>query len=122
MVYVIQTVIMTQYTVRVTADVENFMTSVERVMTYTKLDSEPGYKVKRLLPENWPREGNITFQNVTLTYYPGGPQVLRKINLSIKGGAKIGVAGRTGAGKSSFLAALMRIPDADGEIMVDDIS
>ena len=121
MVYVIQTVIMTQYTVRVTADVENFMTSVERVMTYTKLDSEPGYKVKRLLPENWPREGNITFQNVTLTYYPGGPQVLRKINFSIKGGAKIGVAGRTGAGKSSFLAALMRIPDADGEIMVDDI-
>ncbi len=97
------------------------MTSVERVMTYTKLDSEPGHKVERLPPENWPQEGNITFQDVSLTYYPGGPQALKKINLNIKGGAKIGVAGRTGAGKSSFVAALMRMPDADGEIMVDDI-
>ena len=60
------------------------MTSVERVMTYTKLDSEPGYKVQRLSPEHWPHKGNITFQDVSLTYYPGGPQVLKKINLSIK--------------------------------------
>ena len=110
-----------QYAVRKASDVENLMTSVERVMTYTKLDSEPGYKVGRLPPENWPREGNITFQNVSLTYYPGGPQILKKINLDIHGGAKIGVAGRTGAGKSSFVAALMRMPDADGDIMVDGI-
>ena len=97
------------------------MTSVERVMTYTKLDSEPGYKVQRLPPEHWPHEGNITYQDVSLTYYPGGPQVLKKINLNIKGGTKIGVAGRTGAGKSSFVAALMRMPDADGDILIDDI-
>ena len=97
------------------------MTSAERVMTYTKLDSEPGYKVHRLPPEHWPHEGNITFKDVSLTYYPGGPQVLKKINLNIKGGTKIGVAGRTGAGKSSFVAALMRMPDADGDILIDDI-
>ena len=112
---------MTQYAVRKTSDVENFMTSVERVMTYTKLDSEPGYKVQRLPPEHWPREGNITFKEVSLTYYLGGPQVLKKINLNIKGGTKIGVAGRTGAGKSSFVAALIRMPDADGDILIDDI-
>ena len=97
------------------------MTSVERVMTYTKLDSELGYRVQKRPPEHWPHEGNITFHNVSLAYYPGGPQVLKKINLNIKGGTKIGVAGRTGAGKSSFVAALMRIPDADGDILVDDI-
>ena len=97
------------------------MTSVERVMTYTKLDSEPGYKVHRLPPEHWPHEGNITFKNVSLTHYPGGPQVLKKINLNIKGGTNIGVVGRTGAGKSSFVAALMRMPDADGDILIDDI-
>ena len=119
--YVIQTVSLTQYAVRKTSDVENFMTSVERVMAYTNLDSEPGYKVERLPPEHWPREGNITFKDVSLTYYPGGPQVLKKINLEIKGGAKIGVAGRTGAGKSSFVAALMRMPDADGDIVVDGV-
>ncbi|KAL9966836.1 hypothetical protein ACROYT_G024964 [Oculina patagonica] len=121
LVYVIQTVSMTQLAVRKTSDVENLMTSVERIMTYTKLDSEPGYKVERHPPEHWPREGSITFQDVSLIYYPRGPQVLKKINLNIKGGAKIGVAGRTGAGKSSFVAALMRMPDADGEILVDGI-
>ena len=119
--YAIQTAAVTQYAVRKSSDVENFMTSVERVMTYTKLEPEPGYKIVRRPPEDWPGEGNITFQNVSLTYYPGGPQVLKKINLNIKGGTKIGVAGRTGAGKSSFVAALLRMPDADGEIMVDGV-
>jgi len=66
--YVIQTAIMTQYAVRKASDVENFMTSVERVMTYTKLDPEPGYKVEGRPPEHWPGEGNITFQDVSLTY------------------------------------------------------
>ena len=97
------------------------MTSAERVMTYTKLESEPGYKVERIPPENWPSEGNITFRDVSLIYYPGGPQVLKQINVDFKGGTKIGVAGRTGAGKSSFVAALLRMPDTDGDIIVDDV-
>lgn len=112
---------LTQYTVRRTSDVENYMTSVERVITYTKLESEPGYHVSQLPPEHWPSEGNITFRDVSMAYYPGGPQVLKKINLNIEGGAKIGVAGRTGAGKSSFVAALMRMPDADGHIIIDNV-
>ena len=103
------------------SDVENLMTSVERVMTYTKLDSEPGYKVERLPPKNWPSKGKIIFQDVTLTYFSGGPQVLKNINTDIKGGASIGIAGRTGAGKSSFVAALLRMPDSDGEIVIDDV-
>ena len=112
---------MTQYAVRMSSDVENLMTSVERVMTYTKLESEPGYKVERLPPKNWPSNGNIVFQDVTLTYYPGGPQVLKNIDIDIKGGASIGIAGRTGAGKSSFVAALLRMPDSDGQIVIDDV-
>ena len=121
LVYVINASSDTQHAVRKTLDVENFMTSVERVITYTKLESEPGYRVKQLPPKHWPHEGNIAFQDVSLKYYPAGSQVLNKINLNIKGGAKIGVAGRTGAGKSSLVAALMRMPDADGDIVVDDI-
>ena len=121
LVYILQTVDMTQFAVRQLSEVENLMTSFERVMTYTKIDSEPGYKVERLPPEHWPHKGNIAFQDVSLTYYPGGPQVLKEINLNITGGTKIGVAGRTGAGKSSFVAALMRMPDADGDIMVDEV-
>ena len=113
--------LLTQYAVRKASEVENQMTSAERVMTYTKLESEPGYKEERIPQENWPSEGNITFQDVSLIYYPGGPQVLKRINVNIKGGTKIGVAGRTGAGKSSFVAALLRMPDADGDIIVDDV-
>ena len=121
LVFVIETVDMTQYAVRMSSDVENLMTSVERVMTYSKLDSEPGYKIERLPPANWPSKGTIVFPDVTLTYYPGRPQVLRNINVEITGGAKIGVAGRTGAGKSSFVAALLRMPDAAGDIIIDHI-
>ena len=121
LVYAFQTMALNQLAVQKASQVENLMTSVERVMTYTKLESESGYKVQRLPPKHWPHEGNITFQDVSLTYYPGGPQVLKKINLSIEGGAKIGVAGRTGAGKSSFVAAIMRMPDADGEIILDGV-
>ena len=121
LVYVIEIVDMTQYAVRISSDVENLMTSVERVMTDTELESEPGYKIERLPPGNWPSTGRIAFQDVTLTYYPGGPQVLKNINVEIKGGAKIGVAGRTGAGKSSFVAALLRMPDPGGDIVIDGI-
>ena len=112
---------LTQFAVRQLTQVENLMTAVERVITYTELDPEPGYKVKRLPPEKWPEKGSITFQDVSMSYYPGGPQVLRNISLSIKAGAKIGVVGRTGSGKSSFVAALMRMPEAEGDILIDNV-
>ena len=121
LVYVLESMELMDYTVRKAAEVENFMTSVERVMTYTKLDHEPGYKVSELPPEQWPFKGDITFQDLSMTYYPGGPQVLRKLNLHIKGGTNVGVTGRTGAGKSSLVAALLRMPDAQGAIMIDGI-
>ena len=120
--YIIQAVVLTQITVRELADVETFMASVEQVMAYTELDPEPGYKLEQLPPVQWPNEGNITLQDFSLTYYPGGPQVLKGINVSIKGGTKIGVAGRTGAGKSSIVAGLMRMPDPDGQVIVDGIA
>ena len=66
------------YTVRKAAEVENFMTSVERVTTYTKLDHEPGYKVKKLPPEHWPSKGDITLQDLSMTYYPGGTSSIKE--------------------------------------------
>ena len=119
MAYVVQKFGPAQIAVRRTAEVENFMTSVERVITYTKLEFEPGYMIEQRPPENWPSKGNIIFKDVSLTYYPGGPQVLKNIKVNIKGGTKVGVAGRTGAGKSSFVAALMRMPESFGEIIID---
>lgn len=112
---------LTQFAVRKLTEVENLMTAVERVIAYTKLDSEPGYDVKRLPPEKWPDKGTINFRDISLAYYPGGPQVLRNISLSIKAGAKVGILGRTGSGKSSLVAALMRMPEAEGDILIDDV-
>lgn len=99
--YIMETLDYTQYAVRNFSEVENLMTSVERVITYTNLESEPGCKTKALPPKHWPRDWHVTLRNVTMTYYEGGPQVLRNLNFSIEGKSRIGVFGRTGAGKWS---------------------
>ena len=85
-------------TVRQCLDVENMMTSVERVISYANIDSEPGYSVQRKPPRDWPLEGRIEVKNMSLVYYSGGPTVLRDLNVSFSPAEKIGIAGRTGAG------------------------
>ena len=97
------------------------MTSVERVMAYTNLDSEPGYSIERGPPTNWPHDGHVSFRNVVLRYYPGGPQVLKNLSFEVEGKTKVGIVGRTGDGKSSIVAALLRMPEAEGEIFIDDV-
>ena len=116
-----ETLDVVQYAIRQFSEVENIMTSVERVITYTKLESEPGYKTKTLPITYWPCDGQVTFRNVTLSYYEHGPQVLRDLNFSIHGKSRVGVVGRTGAGKSSLVAAFLRMPDAQGDVIIDGV-
>ena len=97
------------------------MTSVERAMAYTQLDVEPGYLQESRPSENWPEEGKISFEGVSQVYYEGGPTVLRDITFNVDSRQKIGIAGRTGAGKSSLVAALMRMPQPKGRIVIDGI-
>lgn len=120
--YVIETTNVASYAVRKFSDVENFMTSFERVKVYTNLDAEPGYKTESMPPINWPRHGHVSFTNVSLRYYPGGPQVLKDLTFNIKGRQNLGIVGRTGDGKSSIVAALLRMPEAEGGIFIDDVS
>ena len=91
-------------------------------MAYTNLDSEPGYNIETLPPINWPCNGHVSFRNVFLRYYPGGPQVLKNLSFEIQGKTKLGIVGRTGDGKSSIVAALLRMPEAEGEIFIDGVS
>ena len=56
---------------------DNYMTSVERVIAYSNLEPEPGYEYEAEVPDGWPTAGSIAFQNVTYHYYAGGPQILR---------------------------------------------
>lgn len=104
-----------QVSVRQCSEVENYMTSVERVVSYNEIVPEPGYEIKYEPPKEWPQTGNLELVDVTLKYYDGGPDVLSNINVKIDNGSKIGVVGRTGAGKSSLIRAIYQMPKPEGK-------
>ncbi|KAK9466533.1 P-loop containing nucleoside triphosphate hydrolase protein [Lipomyces arxii] len=106
------------------ADVENHMNATERVYYYMKnLPSEAPLEIEETTPrESWPEKGAIEMKNVVMQYRPGLPNVLRGLTLSIKGGEKIGICGRTGAGKSSIMVALYRLAElSGGSIEIDGV-
>ena len=105
-----------QYGIRIASETENHMTSVERVFTYTEIDPEPGYNTETHPPEAWPTEGNLTLQDLSLAYLKGAPATLNSITFCVAAKEKVGVAGRTGAGKSSLVAALFRMPEPEGSV------
>ncbi|KAH3901703.1 uncharacterized protein SCDLUD_001474 [Saccharomycodes ludwigii] len=103
---------------------ENDMNSVERLVYYASdLPQEAPYRIMELKPDNnWPINANIIFQNVSLKYRPELPFVLKDLSIDIKGGEKIGVCGRTGAGKSTIMSALYRLVElTHGKIIIDGI-
>ncbi|KAJ7593413.1 ABC protein [Mycena floridula] len=110
---------------RQSAEVENYMNSVERVVHYSRgdrIDQEAPHEIpdKKPAPE-WPTHGAISFKEVSMTYRPGLPNVLHGVSMDIKGGEKIGVVGRTGAGKSSLVLTLLRIVEFSGSVVIDGV-
>ena len=105
-----------QFGIQMAAETENHMTSVERVFTYTQIDSEPGYNTDIQPPETWPTEGSLKLCDLSLAYLKGAPATLNNINISVAAKEKVGVVGRTGAGKSSLVAALFRLPEPEGSV------
>lgn len=97
------------------------MTSIERIIEYTNIKSEPLYEGKRKPAANWPNKGEIEFRNVSLSYDKNMPNVLKNLTLKIYQAEKIGIVGRTGAGKSSFFQTIFRMYEPDGSIIIDDI-
>ncbi|KAK7018185.1 ABC protein [Favolaschia claudopus] len=110
---------------RLSAEVENYMNSVERVVHYARGDVVPKEAAHESTPDrkpaaDWPAKGAIEFKDVSMSYRPGLPNVLHSISLQVKAGEKIGVVGRTGAGKSSLTLCLLRIVEYEGQITVDE--
>ncbi|WOK94771.1 ABC transporter C family member 2 [Canna indica] len=101
---------------------ENSLNAVERIGTYIELPSEaPPVIESTRPPPGWPSAGTIKFQEVVLRYRPELPPVLHGISFTIEASEKIGIVGRTGAGKSSMLNALFRIVELErGKIFIDD--
>lgn len=110
--------------VRQTVEVETNIVSVERVLEYAELPSEAPEIIHRSRPPvSWPSRGEIEFTNYSTRYREGLDLVLKNINLDIKSHEKIGVVGRTGAGKSSLTLSLFRIIEPDtGNISLDGLN
>ena len=121
--YILAIVQMIQFTVRQLAEVENNMNATERLHYYgTQLEQEAPLKLKEV-PDSWPQSGAITFDNVEMRYRAELPLVLQGLNFHIKGGERIGIVGRTGAGKSSIMSALFRLSElSGGQIKIDDVN
>ncbi|KAL6214047.1 hypothetical protein ACLB2K_013485 [Fragaria x ananassa] len=100
---------------------ENSLNAVERVGTYIELPSEaPAVIESNRPPPGWPSSGSIKFEDVALRYRPELPPVLHDLSFTISPSDKIGIVGRTGAGKSSMLNALFRIVELErGRILID---
>ena len=94
--------------------------ATERLHFYgTHLEEEAPLHLGEVEPE-WPTEGRITFSNAQMRYRAGLPLVLTGLNMDIRGGERIGIVGRTGAGKSSIMSALFRITElSGGSITID---
>ncbi|KAH9667477.1 multidrug resistance-associated protein 11 [Citrus sinensis] len=103
-------------------ETEKEMVSLERVLEYMDVPQEELCGYQSLSPD-WPFQGLIEFQNVTMRYKPSLPAALHDINFTIEGGTQVGIVGRTGAGKSSILNALFRLtPICGGQILVDGLN
>uniref|UniRef100_A0A8C9WP25 Multidrug resistance-associated protein 4 n=1 Tax=Scleropages formosus TaxID=113540 RepID=A0A8C9WP25_SCLFO len=86
---------------------------------YTELESEAPWETEKKPPPDWPRHGNITFDQVNFAYNSDGPVVLKSMNAVFRSKEKVGIVGRTGAGKSSLISALFRLAEPEGTILID---
>jgi ATP-binding cassette subfamily C (CFTR/MRP) protein 1 len=110
--------------VRQSSEVETQIVSVERVNEYTELAEEGPYRIDRsAIPTKWPHEGKVEFLDVELRYRAGLDPVLKGVSFAIQPREKVGIIGRTGAGKSSLIQALFRMVEAErGQIIIDGLN
>ncbi|CDW57906.1 multidrug resistance associated protein 4 [Trichuris trichiura] len=111
-----------QFMLRQSTEVENMMVSVERIIEYGKLPKEAELTSANPPDESWPSHGEVVFKNVSLRYSADSPYILRNVSFTLKPGEKLGLVGRTGAGKSSVITALFRLVEPEGQIYIDNVN
>jgi ABC-type multidrug transport system fused ATPase/permease subunit len=124
MSYALQITQSLNWIVRQTVEVETNIVSVERVLEYARLPSEAPEVIHRHRPPiSWPAHGAVHFHNYSSRYREGLELVLKNVTLAIGAHEKVGVVGRTGAGKSSLTLALFRIIEpVSGHISIDNLN
>ncbi|XP_043656548.1 probable multidrug resistance-associated protein lethal(2)03659 [Drosophila teissieri] len=114
---------MVQWGMRQSAELENTMTAVERVVEYEDIKPEGALEAPadKKPPKSWPEQGKIVFDELSLRYTPDpkSENVLKSLSFVIKPKEKVGIVGRTGAGKSSLINALFRLSYNDGSVLID---
>ncbi|KRZ88108.1 Multidrug resistance-associated protein 1, partial [Trichinella sp. T8] len=119
--YALQITQSMNYAVRMTGDLETNIVAVERTNEYMHTPTEAALTSDERLPNDWPTNGSIQFSDYKLRYREGLELCLKGITCLIRGGEKIGIVGRTGAGKSSLTLALFRIVEpAGGSLLIDN--
>ena len=108
-----------------TSELESKGVSLERVLQYTHLPPEaPLHRpaADGTLGDAWPAAGALTFDAVVLRYRPSLPPALDGFSCAVAAGEKLGIVGRTGAGKSTIAAALFRLVELErGTVSVDGV-
>uniref|UniRef100_A0AAQ4RKA6 Multidrug resistance-associated protein 1 n=1 Tax=Gasterosteus aculeatus aculeatus TaxID=481459 RepID=A0AAQ4RKA6_GASAC len=121
--YALQLTASLTWLVRMSSEVETNIVAVERVKEYSDTEKEAEWKQEpSRLPPGWPTDGCIDIRGLGLRYRPDLDLAIRNITLVINRGEKVGIVGRTGAGKSSLTLALFRIIEAsEGHIFIDGV-
>ncbi|KAA8643767.1 putative ABC transporter [Aspergillus tanneri] len=102
------------------AQLELDFNAAERVFEYTQLETEP--QAGAPVPAAWPTKGEIEVTDLFVRYAPNLPPVLKGLSFSVRAGERIGIVGRTGAGKSSLSLALLRfLEPQSGSIQIDGV-
>ncbi|XP_050012615.1 ATP-binding cassette sub-family C member 3 [Alexandromys fortis] len=122
--YALQVTLALNWMIRMMSDLESNIIAVERVKEYSKTETEAPWVIEgNRAPEGWPTRGAVEFRNYSVRYRPGLELVLKNLTLRVQGGEKVGIVGRTGAGKSSMTLCLFRILEAaEGEICIDGLN
>ena len=109
--------------VRMSSEVETNIVAVERVEEYSQVEQEAEWENDKTAPsQTWPENGMIQLDNYSVRYREGLDLVLKDISVDISGGERVGIVGRTGAGKSSLTLGLFRmIEPAAGNISIDGV-
>lgn len=123
MFYTVSATDMLSFVLKFIVQLENNVVAVERVLEYCELPMEKAEIVEGNRPqEDWPQEGEVIYKNYSARYRENLELILKDINLHIKPKEKVGVVGRTGAGKSSLIMSLFRmIEPAEGTIIIDKV-
>ncbi|CAH1406919.1 unnamed protein product [Nezara viridula] len=121
--YTLEITILLDMLVVIVAEVESDIVALERIKEYSNTSQEAAWSlITNNVTADWPEEGKVEFLDYTVRYREGLDLVLKGLNLSVKGGEKIGIVGRTGAGKSSVTLSLFRIIEAaGGKILIDGV-